>query len=72
MAEGLHFATLATLVGRRDAARYGRSRCTISAVGYKNGARYVMGILRDGTVVLGEPGDFTAAPVRGSRSKPSG
>lgn len=59
MGEGLHFATLAALVGKKFAARWGKRRVTIGAVGKKDGARFVMGTFSDGSVVLGEPQDFT-------------
>lgn len=64
---GLLFATLATLIGKRNAARFGPRRVTIMAVGYKDGQRFVMGTLTDGTTVLGEPGDFSL-PVK--KAKP--
>ena len=70
MGEGLQFARLATLVGKKHAARYGGSRVTIGAVGIKNGERWVMGTLTDGTAVLGEPRDFTVPEKRaGQRGK---
>lgn len=59
MGEGLHFAALATLVGRKLAAKWGTRRVTIGAVGWRDGSRFVMGTFSDGTVVLGEPHDFT-------------
>ena len=59
MGEGLQFALLATLVGKKNAARYGSRRVTIGAVGRQNGERFVMATFADGSVVLGEPGDFT-------------
>lgn len=59
MADGLMFATLATLVGKKNAARWGHRRVTIGAVGFKEGRRFVMGTLTDGSVVLGEPSDFS-------------
>lgn len=59
MSDGLMFATLATLVGKKNAARYGHRRVTIGAVGTRDGQRFVMGTLSDGSVVLGEPGDFS-------------
>lgn len=62
MGEGLQFAQLATLVGKKNAARYGKRRVTIGAVGFNDGSRFVMGTLSDGTVVLGEPGDFSVPP----------
>lgn len=59
MGEGFHFAFLATLVGKKNAARWGTRRVTIGAVGYRDGSRFVMGTLSDGGVVLGEPQDFS-------------
>lgn len=59
MGEGLQFAALATRVGVKNGARYGTRRVTIGAVGWKDGARFVMGTFADGSVVLGEPGDFS-------------
>ena len=59
MAEGLQFARLAAVVGKRFAARFGTRRVTIGAVGWRDGERFVMGHLSDGSVVLGAPGDFT-------------
>lgn len=70
MGEGLQFAALATYVGKRLAVRWGRRRVTIGAVGYRNGERFVMGTLANGTVVLGEPGDFTI-PKKRARTKPA-
>ncbi len=64
MGEGLHFSALATLVGKKNAARWGARRCTIGAVGTKDGSRFVMGTLPDGAVILGQPQDFTVAPKR--------
>ncbi len=64
MGEGLRFAALAALVGKRNGARWGVRRVTIGAVGWRDGSRFVMGTLSDGTVVLGGPDDFT---VIGSR-----
>jgi hypothetical protein len=58
MADGLRFAVLAAWVGKKNAARFGSRRVTIGAVGWKDGSRFVMGTLSDGTTVLGEPGDF--------------
>lgn len=58
MAEGLQFAHLATLVGKRRGAWWGNRRVTIGAVGWKDGERFVMGTLADGSVVLGAPSDF--------------
>lgn len=65
---GLLFATLATLVGKKNGAMWGNRRVTIGAVGIKDGARFVMGTFFDGTVVLGEPQDFS---VRARASKPT-
>jgi hypothetical protein len=59
MSAGLQFAALATRVGKKFGARWGNRRVTIGAVGWKDGQRFVMGTLSDGTVVLGEPQDFT-------------
>ncbi len=58
MADGLLFAALATRVGVKNGARWGKRRVTIGAVGTKGGSRFVMGTFSDGTTVLGEPGDF--------------
>ncbi len=58
MADGVTFAALATLVGKKNAARWGGKRVTISAVGIKDGERFVMARTADGTVILGEPRDF--------------
>lgn len=59
MGIGMKFAFLAALVGKKHGARYGTRRVTIGAVGWKDGSRWVMGTFSDGTVVLGEPDDFT-------------
>jgi len=59
LGEGLMFATLATLVGRRNAAYWGTRRVTIGAVGFKDGERFVMAMDADGTVILGAPTDFS-------------
>jgi len=59
MGEGLTFATLATLLGKKLRARYGSKPVTISAVGYKDGERWVMATDRFGGVILGTPNDFT-------------
>lgn len=64
MGEGLHFARLATLVGKRLAAKWGHRRVTIGAVGWRDGSRFVMGTFSDGSVVLGEPQDFTVVERR--------
>ena len=64
MSEGLHFAALATLVGKKNAVRWGPCRVTIGAVGWKDGERFVMGTTIDGTVVLGMPQDFTIGPIK--------
>ena len=64
MGEGLLFATLATMVGKKNAARYGPRRVTIGAVGRKDGQRWVMATFPDGSVVLGEPGDFSIPDKR--------
>lgn len=53
------FAALSRLMGKRLAARWGTQRVTIGAIGWRDGARFVMGTLADGTVVLGAPGDFS-------------
>lgn len=58
------FATLATLVGKKNGARWGPRRVTIGAVGWHDGARFVMGTFADGTVVLGAPQDFSLPPKR--------
>lgn len=64
MADGLRFAQLAALVGKRNGARWGNRRVTIGAVGYKGGERWVMGTMSDGTVVLGQPDDFSVSAPR--------
>ncbi len=66
MAEGLQFAALATLVGRKNAARWGKRRVTVGAVGKDHDGRWVQATLSDGTVILGDVGDFTV-PERKSR-----
>lgn len=58
MGDGLRFAALSALLGKRNAARYGSRRVTIGAVGWKDGARYVMATDAGGGVILGEPDDF--------------
>ena len=68
MSEVLQFAQLATLVGRRHAARWSGRRVTIGAVGWKDGERFVMATLSDGSIVLGAPGDF-AVPKRLRKAK---
>ncbi len=64
MADGLRFAQLATLVGKKNAAKWGTRRVTIGAVGLNRGHRFVMGTFTDGTTVLGEPSDFTVPSAR--------
>lgn len=64
MSDGLQFARLATLVGKKHGARWGARRVTIGAVGWRDGQRFVMGTFTDGTVVLGEPQDFTVPKSR--------
>lgn len=64
MADGLMFAALATMVGKKHAARLGNRRVTICAVGIKEGERFVMGTFSDGSIVLGEPSDFTIPEKR--------
>jgi len=59
MGDGLTFATLATLVGKRGAAKWGNRRVTIGAIGRYQGQRFVMGQFADGTVVTGPVEDFT-------------
>jgi hypothetical protein len=58
MADGLHFAALTALIGKKQAARYGSRGVTIGAVGIKDGARFVMATDKFGGVILGEPDDF--------------
>jgi hypothetical protein len=72
MGEGLLFATLATLVGKKHGARYGTRRVTVGAVGYRDGERWVMATFPDGSVVLGEPGDFSLPTPRKRRGEASG
>lgn len=67
MSEGLQFAVLATLVGKKNAVRYGTRRVTIGAVGWKDGQRFVMGFLSDGTVVVGEVADFSLPMKKGKK-----
>lgn len=65
MGEGLQFAALATLVGKKNGALWcGARPVTIGAVGWRDGSRFIMGTLKDGTVVFGETGDFSPAPKR--------
>jgi hypothetical protein len=64
MGDGLQYARLATLVGKRNAARWGTRRVTIVAVGSRDGKRWVMGTMSDGSVVLGDPGDFIVPEPR--------
>ena len=66
---GLHFARLATFVGKEGAARWGRVRVTISAVGWHDGERFVMATDSDGVVILGEPQDFTVPQRNRKRAK---
>lgn len=68
MGEGLMFATLATLVGKKHGARWGDRRVTIGAVGIKAGERWAMGTLSDGSVILGAPSDFTVPAKKPRRS----
>lgn len=58
MADGLKFAALAAVVGKKNGARFGTRRVTVGAVGWKDGERFVMGTMTDGSVVLGAPSDF--------------
>lgn len=68
MAEGLQFARLAAVVGKKHGARWGSRRVTIGAVGWRDGERFVMGTFSDGTVTLGRPDDFTV-PTKKARTK---
>ena len=68
MGEGLRFARLAALVGKRNGAKWGSRRVTIGAVGYKSGERFVMGTFADGGVVLGTVDDFSVPEKR--KAKP--
>ena len=62
MAEGLHFASLATAVGKKNGAYWHDTRVTICAVGYHEGDRFVVATCSsNGRVVLGKPSDFTLA-----------
>lgn len=61
------FAKLACLVGKKKAARWGTRRCTISGVGTHNGVRFVMATFADGSVVMGEPRDFSVPPKHKNR-----
>jgi hypothetical protein len=67
MGEGIHFAILAALVGKKHAVRWGTRRVTIGSVGRDEGERWVMGTFSDGSVVLGKPGDFTVPEKRSRR-----
>jgi hypothetical protein len=67
MGEGLQFAALAAIVGKKLCARYANRRVTITAVGWHEGQRFVMGELADGSIALGEPGDFTIPKKRTRR-----
>jgi hypothetical protein len=58
MGEGLQAARLATVIGKPLAARWGKRRVTIGAIGRRDGERFVVGTMADGTVVLGQPSDF--------------
>ena len=59
MGEGLQFATLATLVGKRNGAWWmGQKRVTIGAVGIRGKERWVMGTFENGDAVFGPPEDF--------------
>lgn len=66
MGEGLQIASLATFIGKPLAVRYGKVRVTVGAVGRKDGEPFVMAQTKDGTVILGQPSDFsiTAKPKR--------
>lgn len=64
MGDGLQFARLTALVGKKGAARWGTRRVTIGAVGWRDGERFVMGTMSDGTVVVGPPSDFSVPPKR--------
>lgn len=68
MGNGLKFAFLAAMIGKRNGAQYGNERVTISAVGFKDGQRFVMATSGDGTVILGKPDDF-AILKRGRKLK---
>lgn len=74
MGDGLLFATLATLVGKKNGARWmGMRRVTVGAVGIRSGGeRWVMATFPDGSVVLGEPGDFSIPAPRKRRDEASG
>lgn len=67
MSQGLRFAQLVALVGKPNGARWGTRRVTISAVGWRDGERFVMGTLACGGVVLGNPDDFTVPEKRKPR-----
>lgn len=73
MGEGLLFATLATMVGKKHGARWGTRRVTVGAVGTRGGGdRWVMATFTDGTVVYGPPGDFSLPTPRKRRDVASG
>ena len=64
MADGLKFATLATLIGKRNRAKFGNTRCTIAAMGRDGKGRWIMATMASGMVVFGEPSDFEIIPLR--------
>ena len=69
MGNGLMLATLATMIGKPLAARYGKRRVTICAAGRRSGEPFVMGTFTDGSIVLGQPDDFTLPPKRKARTR---
>lgn len=69
MGDGLMLARLATMMGKPLAARYGRRRVTIASVGRKDGEPFVMATDKGGSVILGQPSDFSIPSKRVRRVK---
>jgi hypothetical protein len=67
MGEGLQFARLVTLIGKKHGARWQGRRVTLGACGINAGGRWLMGTMSDGTVVVGPPEDFTVPEKRKSK-----
>jgi hypothetical protein len=61
MGEGLQFARLATLIGKKHGARWQGRRVTLGACGINASGRWLMGEFSDGSVVVGPPEDFTVS-----------
>ncbi len=70
MGEGLRFARLATLVGKKNGASWGKKRVTIGAVGIRNGERFVMATDASGAIILGAVDDFTV-PAKAHKDQTS-